>query len=50
MLLLDSWSDYRAVKTLVQETFDLRMLESVNALRNSVQVGARWRTAAGHAA
>ena len=36
LLILDSWNDYRALRTLVQDAYDQSMLESVNALRNSL--------------
>lgn len=39
LLALDSWNDYRALRTLVQDAYDQVMLESVNALRGSLSVG-----------
>ncbi|CAN5538407.1 sensor histidine kinase [soil metagenome] len=40
LLALDSWDDYRALSSLVQDSYDRVMLESVNALRGSVSVAA----------
>ena len=38
LLILDSWNDYRALRTLVQDAYDQSMLESVNALRGSLSL------------
>ncbi|MBC7609195.1 MAG: sensor histidine kinase [Polaromonas sp.] len=38
LLALDSWNDYRALKGLVQDAYDQTMLESVDALRNSLSI------------
>lgn len=40
LLALDSWNDYRALRNLVQDAYDQVMLESVNALRGSLSIGA----------
>ncbi|MDB5893396.1 MAG: histidine kinase [Rhodoferax sp.] len=36
LLAMDSWSDYHAMRNLVQDAYDRAMLESVNALRSGV--------------
>ena len=40
LLALDSWDDYRALQSLVQDSYDRVMLESVHALRSSVTVAS----------
>ncbi|MEO8387102.1 MAG: sensor histidine kinase [Polaromonas sp.] len=40
LLALDSWNDYRALKTQVQDAYDQTLLESVNALRSSLSLAA----------
>jgi two-component system sensor histidine kinase TctE len=39
LLALDSWNDYRALRDLVQDSYDRVMLASVNALRSNVSHG-----------
>lgn len=39
LLALDSWNDYRALRTQVQDAYDQAMLESVHVLRGSLSVG-----------
>ena len=39
LLALDSWNDYRALQSLVQDAYDQVMLESVTALRGNLSVG-----------
>jgi len=36
LLAMDSWNDYRALRSLVQDGYDRSMLESVNALRGGI--------------
>ena len=36
LLAMDSWSDYHAMRNLVQDAYDRAMLESVNALRSGI--------------
>jgi two-component system, OmpR family, sensor histidine kinase TctE len=39
LLALDSWNDYRALRSQVQDAYDQAMLESVHVLRGSLSVG-----------
>jgi two-component system sensor histidine kinase TctE len=36
LLAMDSWNDYRALQSLVQDAYDRSMLESANALRGGI--------------
>lgn len=38
LLVLDSWNDYRALRHLVQDTYDQSMLESATVLRSGVRL------------
>lgn len=38
LLALDSWNDYRALKTLVQDAYDRVLLDSAHALRSGVSL------------
>lgn len=40
LLALDSWNDYRALRDLVQDSYDRVLLASANALRSSVSIAA----------
>jgi len=40
LLALDSWNDYRALRNLMQDSYDRVLLASANALRSSVSVAA----------
>ncbi|MFZ4287550.1 sensor histidine kinase [Variovorax sp. HJSM1_2] len=40
LLVLDSWNDYRALRNLVQDTYDQSMLESATTLRSRVSLAA----------
>ena len=40
LLAMDSWNDYRALRSSVQEAYDRSMLESVNALRGGIALAA----------